>query len=100
LFIPYVKTGEGYLIKKGDQIEYIFIINEGEVFVDINGKIKTLKYGDYVGKLKDVYEKIPSQYDYFHTHDVYLYAIPAKDMYIFLNKNPGILMKLDSELDY
>ena len=27
LFIPYVKTGEGYLIKKGDQIEYIFIIN-------------------------------------------------------------------------
>jgi CRP-like cAMP-binding protein/phosphoribosyl 1,2-cyclic phosphodiesterase len=100
LFIPYVKTGEGYLIKKGDQIEYIFIINEGEVFVDINGKIKTLKYGDYVGKLKDIYEKIPSQYDYFHTHDVYLYAIPAKDMYIFLNKNPGILMKLDSELDY
>jgi len=88
--------GNRPLIKENEKIDYIYIIRKGTVSVIKNDKmIGTLGKGDFVGSLKRVYRGDSSNYTYHCKEPLSVYAMPSKDIYNFLNNNPGIIMKLD-----
>jgi len=94
IFIPLEKTESGVLISEGDQIEFVYIIQNGIVEVSRNGKkIAELGKGDFVGGMQKVHRREPSNLTFSHTGPVSLYAMKRDDVYNFLEYNPGLLMK-------
>ncbi len=95
IFLPQEKTGSGILIMEDVNPEYIYIIQEGEVEVVLNGKvIAVLKRGDIVGDVQRLHKSEPQIYTFRHTNIVTLLAVKNGDMMLFLDKNPGLIMKL------
>jgi len=99
LFIPMDKN-PGTLIKEGETIEYIYIIQQGSVEVHKNGSlISILKRGDFAGTMLKVHRDQPAEYSFINKEKVSLYAMKAEDIYRFVDRNPGILMKLVYNFD-
>ncbi|MCP4138132.1 MAG: cAMP/cGMP-dependent 3',5'-cyclic-AMP/GMP phosphodiesterase [bacterium] len=95
IFIPIEKTHSDILIKEGNRISYIYIINSGEVEVTKKGQpIARLKRGDFIGSFQKVHKKEPEDYTFSNTIPVSLYAVKAEDILKFVESNPGLLMKI------
>ncbi len=83
------------LINEGELIEKVYIIRNGEVKVLKNNKeIKILKRGDSLGAMDKVHKREPSPYTLISITPISLYAINKNNILKFLNKNPGLIMKL------
>jgi len=85
----------GVLIREGEYINEIFIIRKGEVEVFKNNKeIAILKRGDFIGAMVKVLRNEPTLYTFKNFGPVSMYAIGRDDVVKFLDKNPGLIMKL------
>ncbi len=99
MFVPCEINSPGRLINEGSKIDRVYIIREGEVRVTEKKKyITTLKKGDFVGSLDRLYKKLPAKYTFSITKPVSLYAMEHKDIRVFLDKNPGLVMKFSYNL--
>lgn len=95
LFIPAEKNDSGVLLKQGEEIKYIYIIREGLVKVLHNEKmVGELHRGDFVGSFQRLYKNLPAKYTFTYDSPVKLYAMEASQLYRFIEKNPGLMMKL------
>lgn len=99
MFVPCEINIPGKLIKEGGKIDKVYIIREGEVLVtEKKAHVATLSKGDFVGSLDRLYKKIPSEYTFSVTKPVSLYAMDHKEIRVFLDKNPGLIMKFSYNL--
>ena len=99
MFVPCEISSPGRLINEGSKIDRVYIIREGEVKVTEKKKyVTTLKKGDFVGSLDRLYKKLPAKYTFSITKPVSLYAMEQKDIRVFLDKNPGLVMKFSYNL--
>jgi CRP-like cAMP-binding protein len=95
ILTPVERTGSGELIKENKSLEQIFIIRKGEVRVSRRGKeLARLKSGDFIGSLHRLQRDALAQYTYSYDRDLSLFAIKRSDALDFLDKNPGLGMKL------
>ncbi len=95
IFVPEERKGKGILLKEGDNLDYMYIIKEGEVEVTREGKnIAVLGRGDFIGEMKNIYYNEPAYYTFSHKNIVQLYGMTKDDIMIFAENNPGLLMKI------
>jgi CRP-like cAMP-binding protein/phosphoribosyl 1,2-cyclic phosphodiesterase len=94
IFIPIEFKGKGILLKQGDQIDFIYIIRDGEITVEKDGNEKTvLRQGDFVGTMQDMQKGIRSEFSYVHANTISAFAMKKQDILKFSRHNPGIMMK-------
>jgi CRP-like cAMP-binding protein len=85
--------GTGILIEEGKQIDNIYIINEGEVFVSQKGKyITTLKRSDFIGAMHKIHRGERAEYTFTYEDEISLLTLKNEDVLEFVNKNPGVGM--------
>ncbi|MFC1670098.1 cAMP/cGMP-dependent 3',5'-cyclic-AMP/GMP phosphodiesterase [Spirochaetota bacterium] len=96
IITPDKKTEPGTIFNKGDKLDMMYIIREGNVVVS-NGddKISILQRGDLFGSVVDIFEDRPSSYAFSNDGPLSLYSIKASDFKKFLQKYPGLIMKFD-----
>jgi CRP-like cAMP-binding protein len=98
ILTPLERSGRGELIKENKSLEQIFIIRVGEVKVSRRGKeLAVLHTGDFIGSLHRLQRDELARYTYSHEQDLSLFAIKRTDALDFLEKNPGLGMKLAEE---
>jgi len=86
----------GVLIKEGEILESIYIIRSGKVTAARSGiNTGVLQKGDIVGFVSDIYNDNPSNYRFYHETPLSLYEIRKKDFRLYLDRNPGLIMKLN-----
>ena len=97
---PDNREKSGMLITEGENFENVFIIRKGQVEVSRGGKsVAMLKKGDIVGAISKLDRKLPSSYTFSHNIPVSLYAVKRKDYEKFIERNPGLIMKLAYKFD-
>jgi len=95
MFIPVEKNDKGVILEQGSEIAHIHIIRKGEVEVYRDGeKVAVLGKGDFIGSLNNVYNSKPAGYTFSHKDSVSLYAMERGDIKKFIERNPGLLMKI------
>ncbi len=95
IFRDHGKIDCGTIIEQGSPIQSIYIIRSGEVDLQEDGKvIHTLTKGCFVGEIEKLYEDNISSFSYTVKNPTELFEIKADDMKYFLDKNPGLIMKL------
>ncbi len=95
IFIPIEVKKPGAIISEGDDVRYIYIIRNGEVEVSRKGKgVAVLKRGDFIGSVQGLGQNEPSEYTFSNRGPVSLYGMDSADIKRFIEKNPGLLMKL------
>jgi len=98
IFIPMTIEKPSLIQKENIPFEYIYIIQEGEVEVTKNSYyVKTLKRGDFIGSMQKIFNKKPAEYSFTNISPVKLFAMKKDDIISFVHKNPGLMMKLNSE---
>lgn len=99
MFVEVEIAGEGTLIAEGDYMQDVYVIRSGEVEVTKDGKrIAVLGRGDFVGSMPRLHMEEPSAFTFSHEGQVSLYAMPGGEVYEFLEKNPGLIMKLEHDI--
>ena len=97
---PEQRAIPGVLITEDADFENVYIIRKGEVIVSRGGKpVAVLKKGDIVGAMVKLDRKLPSEYTFSHDKPVLLYAVKRKDYEKFIERNPGLMMKLAYNFD-
>jgi len=82
------------LLKEGDRYDKLYFIRKGEVEVSLKGKkISTLKKSHFIGSLTRLYMGQTAKYTFKTNKGISLFAIEHKEMFAFLKKNPGLIMK-------
>jgi CRP-like cAMP-binding protein len=95
ILTPVERPGSGELVKENKSLEQIFIIRSGEVRVSRKGEqLAVLKTGEFIGSLHRLQRDALAQYTYSYDDDLTLFAIRRSDALDFLDKNPGLGMKL------
>ncbi|HOJ64330.1 MAG TPA: cAMP/cGMP-dependent 3',5'-cyclic-AMP/GMP phosphodiesterase [Spirochaetota bacterium] len=98
IFIPMTIEKPSLIQKENIPFEYIYIIQEGEVEVTKNSYyVKTLKRGDFIGSMQKIFNKKPAEYSFKNITPIKLFAMKKDDIISFVHKNPGLMMKLNSE---
>jgi len=96
LLVPVEISGTGVLLKEGEMIKDIFLIREGTVIVSRDNESEAiLQIGDLVGQAANIYEGKVSDFTYSYNASIKVYSIKGDEFKIFLNNNPGLIMKLD-----
>ena len=91
----YEITKPGVILKEGQKLDDIYIIRDGEVTVTQKSKkVAKLKRGDFIGTMESVYKKRSACYTFTNESPVLLYKIHSSDILKFIDKNPGLIMKL------
>jgi len=94
--------GPGVLVAKGQCLEKMYIIREGEVLVkDSERVIAKMGQGDFIGQLYDVDKEVYSPYSFIYQTNIslyVLYVIEKKDLISFANLNPGLILKFRLDL--
>lgn len=97
---PEEREKPGTLISEGENFTNVYIIRKGEVNVSREGKtIAVLKKGDLAGAMVKLDRKLPSEYTFSHETPVSLYVVNRKDYEKFIERNPGLMMKLAYNFD-
>ncbi len=83
------------ILKAGDPIEQAYIIRKGKVDV-YGGKVKiaSLGRGDFIGAMVKIHREEPADFTYKSDGPISVYYIEKEDVLYFLQKNPGLIMKL------
>lgn len=85
----------GTIIKKGEMMDRVYIIRKGSVEVIRNrGVVATRTTGDFIGAMGKIHRGEPSSCTFKNNGPVSVYYIEKEDILSFLNKNPGLIMKL------
>jgi len=96
LLVPAQIEEKGVLLKEGEIINEIFFIREGTVVVSRNSENEAiLQVGDLVGQAANLYGGKASDFTYYHNGSIKVYSINGDEFKLFLNNNPGLIMKLD-----
>lgn len=99
MFIPYEITAPGKIINEGEKFDKVYIIREGTVQVSEKKKhVATLGKGDFVGSLDRLYKNLPERYTFSVSEPLSLYAMDKKEIRVFLDKNPGLIMKFSNNI--
>jgi len=87
--------GERVIIRRGEKINNIYILIDGNVEKNLDGDnwIKC-ESGELLGDISGLHKAGPSQIEYRVRGGAELYRIRAKDFSSFLNDNPGLLMSI------
>lgn len=92
---PVEVKDSGNLIRENFEIPALYIIRKGSVEVSRRGDIvASLSRGDLVGSVIKVHRSETADYTYANIGPVSLYRISKKSIIPFLEKNPGLIMKL------
>ena len=95
IFSPVEKEAGNVIQKEGEEIEYIYLIQDGTVVVTKEKrKIGELKRGDFIGSMEKVYDNRKSEMTFAAENSVRLFSIKRDDIVKFANRNPGLMMKL------
>jgi CRP-like cAMP-binding protein len=87
------------LVVEGQAFERMYVIRQGEVEVIKNRSvIDVLKQGDFIGTLHEIRRTLKSSYTYRTKGKVALFAVNTSDMVSFAEKNPGLIMKIKSDI--
>jgi len=85
----------GIFLMEGEPLKSIYLIRDGEVDVRRwNMLIGKLGRGDFLGEPDRLYMNMDSQYTYINNTTLSLYEIKGEDLKYFLDKNPGLIVKL------
>ncbi|MCP4130924.1 MAG: cAMP/cGMP-dependent 3',5'-cyclic-AMP/GMP phosphodiesterase [bacterium] len=96
MLIPVSITELGVLTAEGEMFERICIIRGGTVAVSRKGEhVAVLQKGDIIGSVKEFYSDEPSSYAYSNDKPLSIYEVRKGDFKQFLEKNPGLVMKLE-----
>ena len=92
---PETRKSQGTIIREGDDPANLYLVRKGTVTVEREGEVVNhLKTGGIVGSITDVYRGLPSAFTYRHEKNISLYRISRRSFLHFLEKNPGLIMKL------
>ncbi len=92
---PIEFSGTGAILKENESVETIYFIKDGKIQVSKDDvKIKELENGDFIGMMSEVYNSENSQYTFTYDNDIELYMIRKADLLTFLDKNPGLIVKI------
>ena len=81
--------------KEGDEIEKIYLIREGEVEVSKDGvHVAKIGRGDFIGEMHRIQMGQPAMYTFTAITDTSLYSIKNTYVYRFIQRYPGVIMKL------
>ncbi len=95
IFIPMEMPEPGTLIREGEPIDHIYILRSGSVDVSRDGStVAGLSRGDFIGSVQKLIQDEPDDYTFSNTGPVSVYAMKSDDIRAFIDKNPGLLMKL------
>jgi CRP-like cAMP-binding protein/phosphoribosyl 1,2-cyclic phosphodiesterase len=95
LLVPRELSGSGVLIREGEPLEEVYIIRKGEVEVSRAGKhIATLGRGHFIGEMHKIHRGEAAEYTFRYQRPVSLFTIKKIDVLEFMEKNPGLGMKL------
>ena len=87
------------LLKEGDLFRSMYVVRSGTVEVIKNQSlVGELNTGDFIGNLRDIGTDQRSSYTYRARGGVKLFAVDHSDMVSFAEKNPGLIMKMSSEI--
>jgi CRP-like cAMP-binding protein/phosphoribosyl 1,2-cyclic phosphodiesterase len=87
------------LAQEGQLFDRMYVVRKGEVEVIKEGSvIEVLKQGDFIGNLHEITRTPTSEYTYRTKGKVALFAVNTSDMVSFAEKNPGLIMKIKSEI--
>lgn len=87
------------LAEKGKKIAGFYIVREGTVELDNGSQKFEIGRGSFVGDPKTIHADEVSELTAVCKTDVKLYLIDGKEMQNFLEKNPGVLMKLVYDIE-
>jgi CRP-like cAMP-binding protein len=94
IFIPIEFKNAGTILKEGNDPDFIYIIREGEINVEKDGKnVITIGRGSFIGTMHDMMKGIPSRFTFTHTKAISAFAMKKQDVLKFARHNPGIMMK-------
>ncbi|MDH5720783.1 MAG: cAMP/cGMP-dependent 3',5'-cyclic-AMP/GMP phosphodiesterase [Spirochaetia bacterium] len=86
---------ETNLIKEGEVSETAYILISGDIEMRENGNaIKKFKHGDFIGDIFSLRKSSPAPFSAVALSDAELYLIKLSDLSAFIQKNPGIYMRL------
>ena len=89
----------GVLVEEGQTLEQVYLIRKGEVRMSKGGKVvATLRKGDIIGAMHKIQRGEPAEYSYSFKKPVSLFVIRKNDALEFLERNPGLGMKLAYEI--
>ena len=87
------------LVAEGQEFMRMYVIRKGEVEVIKNGSvINVLQQGDFIGNLHEITRTLNSEYTFRTRGKVALFAVTTGDMVSFAEKNPGLIMKIKSDI--
>ena len=87
------------LVSEGQAFERMYVIRQGEVEVIKDGSIiDVLQQGDFIGNLHEITRTLSSEYTFKTKGKVALFAVNSSDMVSFAEKNPGLIMKIKSDI--
>lgn len=85
----------GTLVSSGEPFDRVHIIREGAVEVYKNGStLATLGKGDFIGSMGKIHRDEASPFTFKNTTPLSEYMIRKEEIFSFLDKNPGLIMKL------
>lgn len=86
---------ETFLIRQGGTPDACYVLEIGEFEVRKDGKpVRTLDVGDFIGDVYTFQNDEPSRFDFVATQPSHVYEIQQKDMLNFIDKNPGVYLRL------
>ncbi len=87
------------LLDQGRQFEKMYILAGGRIEVTRDGKLEAIfKRGDFIGNFHEIDSNRPSCCRFKAKTRVELFAIDRKNMVKFADMNPGLIMKLKTNL--
>ncbi len=95
IFIPMEMPEPGTLIREGEPVSHIYILRKGSVEVSRSGRrVAVLSRGDFIGSVQRLTQDEPDDYTFANREPVSVYGMKSEDIRAFMDKNPGLLMKL------
>ena len=95
ILVPKELKGPGILMKENKSLAQVYIIRKGEVEVSKKGKkVTSLKRGDFIGAMHRIHRDELAEFTVRYKKPVSLFAIERADALEFIERNPGLGMKL------
>ena len=98
ILVPIELIGPDTLIQEGKPLERIYLLRRGEAEVSMDGRrVAVLKPGDLAGSTHAIQRGLASEYTVSYRKRIALFALRKDDLLEFIQRNPGLGMKLANE---
>ena len=93
------RTGSGVIVREGERLPGIYVINSGKVEVTKRGDtVTSFKRGDIIGSVERIWQGDVAQYSFSHARPVKLFFIDSKNLQHFVESNPGSVIRMSHPL--